>query len=147
MDTSLMSKSMRRAVRSAPAVIHGLRILDFVKQPKIRQKLVAAAETGIPPVTAISSQLESLVGPKDAKRPPVKQFTGLCVRAVLEEEGFQLADKGVRVSGDPVFRTGSTYVRVDHDRTVGVTLLARFVQSLTDDEARDALRLLRKRTN
>ena len=85
------------------------------------------------------------VGSKDAKRPPVKQFAGLCIRAVLEEEGFQLTDKGVRISKDPVFRTGSTYVRVNADQAAGRTLLARFVQVLSDQEARELLQLLRDR--
>ena len=103
------SKAMRRAVRSARAVLHGVRILEFIRDPRTRQKLIAAAETGTPPTTAISSRLAELVGARDVKLQPVKQFAGVCVRAVLEEEGFQVAAKGVRVSNDPVFRTGSTY--------------------------------------
>jgi hypothetical protein len=62
-------------------------------------------------VTAISSDVQKLVGKKDAKLPPIKQYTGLCVRAVLEEEGFELVQTGVRVSKDPIFRTGSVYQR------------------------------------
>jgi hypothetical protein len=141
----MVSRSMRRAIRSAPAVIHGHEILAFTGRQKVRQKLIAAAKAGVPPVTAISPELAALVGPKDVKLPPVKQFAGLCVRAILEEEGFQLADKGVRISKDPVFRTGSTYVRVNDDRAAGRTLLARFVQVLSDEEARELLQLLSNR--
>jgi hypothetical protein len=138
------SKAMRRAIRSARAVLGGARILEFVRSPQIRQKLIAAAESGAPPVTAISARLVELVGAKDVKLQPVKQFAGVCVRAVLEEEGFQVAAKGVRVSNDPVFRTGSTYERIPVT-TKKTTFLARFVQCMTEEEANELLELLRRR--
>ena len=140
-----MSRTMRRARRSARAVLHGTEILEFVQEPETRRLLIAAAESGAPAVTAISGMLQELVGPKDAKYAPVKQFTGLCVRAVLEEEGFEVAEVGVRLSKDPVFRTGSVYRRQsDSDST---DLLVRFVESLTDDEARRLKVLLRRRAD
>jgi len=138
------SKAMRRAMRSTRAVLQGTRILEFIQRPEIRQKLIAAAEAGVPPVTAVSSQILKLVG-QVAKLPPVKQFVGLCIRAVLEQEGFHVAAKGVRVSQDPIFRTGSTYDR-GPDTTKGSTFLARMVQSLTEQEADELLALLRRRS-
>jgi len=139
------SKAMRRAVRSQRAVLHGPAILKFVRRPRTRQKLIAAAEEGAPPITAISSRLVELVGSEDAKLQPVKQFAGVCVRAVLEEEGFQVAAKGVRVSNDPVFRTGSTYERIPVGTIKKTTFLGRLVQCMTDDEASQVLELLRMR--
>jgi len=123
--------------------MHGQRILDFIRATKTRRSIVKAAETGAPPVTAISEQLIELIGKNDAKLPPVKQFVGVCVRAVLEEEGFEVAEKGVRVSSDPLFRSGSTYERAvqRHSRM----LLERFAASLTDGEARELAKLLRRR--
>jgi hypothetical protein len=141
----MQSKAMRRAARSARAVLHGPEILELVREPKTRRLLVAAAESGAPPVTAVSDRLLQLIAVKDAKLMPLKQFTGLCVRAVLEEEGFEVAETGVRVSRDPVFRTGSTYRRIQAEQRLSSELLLRFIQSLTDEEARQALRLLRKR--
>jgi hypothetical protein len=141
----MVSKAMRRAVRSARAVRYGDRILKFVQDPRTRQKLIKAAESGAPPITAISHQLAELVGAKYVKLPPVKQFAGVCVRAVLEEEGFQVAAKGVRVSHDPVFRTGSTYERIPV-ATKKATFLTRLVQCMTDEEAIEVLELLRRRT-
>lgn len=138
-----MSRTMQRARRSARAVLHGTEILEFVQEPNTRRLLIAAAELGSPPVTAISHKLQELVGPKDAKLAPVKQFTGVCVRAVLEEGGFELADTGVRLSNDPVFRTGSVYRRRSNSKSTD--LLVRFVESLTDDEARRIKILLRRR--
>ena len=86
-----------------------------------------------------------LVGSKDVKLQPVKQFAGVCVRAVLEEEGFQVAAKGVRVSKDPVFRTGSTYEQIPVGTTDKTTFLMRLVQCMTDEEAGEVLELLRMR--
>jgi hypothetical protein len=140
----MISKAMRRAMRSAHAVRHGTRILEFIQRPETRQKLIAAATAGNPPVTAVSHQILRFAG-RDAKVPLVKQFVGLCIRAVLEQEGFQVAAKGVRVSNDPVFRTGSTYDR-DPVPTKARSFLARMVQSLTDEEADELLTLLQRRT-
>jgi hypothetical protein len=141
-----MSRTMQRARRSARAVRYGTEILEFVQEPKTRRLLVAAAESGAPAVTAISGKLQELVGPKYANLAPIKQFTGLCVRAVLEEEGFEVAQTGVRLSNDPVFRTASVYKRTiaigNSDET---ELLERFIASLNDAEARQALRLLKNR--
>jgi hypothetical protein len=127
-------------------VRYGTDILEFVQEPKTRRLLVAAAESGAPAVTAISGKLQELVGPKYANLAPIKQFTGLCVRAVLEEEGFEVAQTGVRLSNDPVFRTASVYKRTlaigNSDET---ELLERFIASLNDAEARQALRLLKNR--
>ena len=140
------SKAMRRAQRSARAVLHGTEILQFVQSPKTRERLVRAAELGSPPVTAISSEVQKLVGKKDAKLPPIKQYTGLCVRAVLEEEGFELVQTGVRVSNDPIFRTGSVYRRSEKQESQPASdLLGRFIQALTNEEIARALKLLQRR--
>jgi hypothetical protein len=142
-ESKMESKAMRRAVRSARAVILGPEILKFIQDPKTRQRLIAAAESGAPPITAISGRLAKIVGARDVKLPPVKQFAGVCVRAVLEEAGFQVAAKGVRVSRDPVFRTGSTYERMVP--TNKATFLARLVQCMNDEEAGEVLELLKRR--
>ena len=140
-----MSKAMRRVIRSARALHDGPRILELIQQPRTRERLIAAAASGAPPVTAISGRLMEVVGARNAKLSPVKQFTGLCIRAVLEEEGFQVAAKGVRVSNDPVFQTGSTYERAPIEKTTKPTFWERFAESLTPDEAKELLRVLRGR--
>lgn len=143
---STKSKSMQRAERSARAVLHGAEILQLVRTPKVRTNLIAAAENGVPPVTAISLDLINLVGTVDAKLAPIKQFTGRCVRAVLEEEGFELLETGVRLSNDPVFRTASVYERASApEKRRATELLVRLIASLTDAEAQQALTLLKKR--
>jgi hypothetical protein len=139
----MQTKAMRRAARSARAVLHGPEILELVQEPKTRRALVAAAESGVPPVTAISGKLVKFIPTKDAKLLPLKQFTGLCVRAVLEEEGFEVADTGVRVSNDQIFRTGSTYRRIQVEQRATSEVLLRIIQTL--EEATQALRRLHKR--
>jgi len=124
-------------------MVDGQRILDFIRETKTRRSLVKVAETSAPPVTAISDQLIALIGKNQAKAQPVKQFVGICVRAVLEEEGFEVVEKGVRVS-DPIFRSGSTYERAAQSHAS--TLLERFAASLTDAEARELAKLLRRRS-
>jgi len=139
-------KSMRRVERRARAFRHGPEILQFVRTPHVRAILIAAAETGTPPVTAISAQLIKLVGAAHARLMPIKQFTGRCVRAVLEEADFELVETGVRLSNDPVFRTASVYKRnTAPEKGDAAKLLVRFIASLTDAEAQQALRLLKKR--
>ena len=141
----MTTKAMRRATRSARALRHGPEVLELIQDPEIRRLLVDAAETGAPPVTAISGELLERIPTKDAKLMPLKQFAGLCVRAVLEEEGFEVAEAGVRVSNDPIFRTGSTYQRVKAQKSASSSLLERLIGALTEDEARQALSLLRNR--
>jgi hypothetical protein len=141
-----ISKIMRRAQRSAPAVRDGSRILDFIGSANIRKRLVSTAESGAVPVTSISSDLQTLLGRDLAKRAPIKRFAGLCVRAVLEEEGFELVQTGVTVSKDPLFRTGSVYQRLrTKEQEPGTDLLARFIESLTDGETTRAIKLLQRR--
>ena len=136
----MASKLMRRAERNARVISRGDDILSLMKKANTRHKLVAAAKAGAPPVTAISAQLRALVG-SDAKLAAVKQFAGLCVRAVLEEEGYELTEKGVRISTDPIFRTGSTYRRAAV-RSESDPSWPRFVDMLSEDEAEQLLKAL-----
>ncbi|MDO8876242.1 MAG: hypothetical protein Q8M24_04815 [Pseudolabrys sp.] len=141
-----MSKSMVRAQRAARRVPHGSEILELLSSPKSRKALVAAAIEGEPPVAAISKEFAALVGPKDLKLAQVKQYAGLCIRAILEEEGFEIERTGVWLGDDPVFSTGSVYRKV----TSGPAghrneLLERFVKVLTQEEARILQDLLSKR--
>jgi hypothetical protein len=140
----MKTKAMRRAERSARAVLHGEQILQFIQGPQARKALVQAAELGLPAVTAVSSDLQKLVGKGDAKLSPIKQYTGLCVRAVLEDEGFELVQAGVRVSNDPIFRTGSVYQRRQEPQPAA-DLLTRLIESLTKEELGEVLKLVQQR--
>jgi hypothetical protein len=126
---------MQRAIRAARAVLHGQRILETMREEETRRLLIGAVEAGQPPVSAISQVLKEKIGLKDAKLMPVKQFAGLCIRAVLEEEGYEVAQAGVRLSNDPIFRTGAVYKKSAAQSAVGHELLRRFLATLTDEEA------------
>jgi hypothetical protein len=138
------SRSMRKARRSAGAINGGVRILNLILSPGIRHKLVAAAEAGSPPVSAISKELLALLG-RQAKLSPVKQYAGVCIRAVLEEEGYELAEKGVHIGRDPVFRTGSTYRRAAAVVAGSDPFWPRFVGALSEEEAEQLMKALLSR--
>ena len=104
----VVSKAMRRAQRSAHTIVRGGEILDMVCSDAARKRLVEVAVCGEPPVTAISEALIKLLGKGAARAVPVRSFVGLCVRAALDEDGFEVAETGVRVPEDPIFRTGSS---------------------------------------
>ncbi|WP_455960606.1 hypothetical protein [Methylorubrum aminovorans] len=122
-------------------------ILELLFGAEIRKALVAAAEAGHPPVAAVSRELVERIGAEKASLTNVKQFIGLCIRAVLEEEGFAVEGAGVRLSHDPVFKTGSVYRRQDPQGSANASdLLLRFLESLNDEEAAVALSYLSRRS-
>lgn len=138
------AKAMRRAVRSARAVLHGQEILELVRSKECRRLIFEAAKAGVPPVTALSAIIIREIGEKDARSIPVKQFIGVCVRAVLEEDGFEVASRGVRVSNDPLFSTGATYQPIKPP-SARLSILERFLRTLNEEEVREALNYLRRR--
>ena len=138
-----MRKSMTRARRSAVAIRRGLEILEFLLSDEARKALRNAAERGEPPVTAVSDTLFSRFG-KDMVFPPVRQFAGLVIRAILEEEGFRVAETGVRISRDPIFRTGAVYEAIADEKKAGSleSLVAFLTERLSDSEIRRLRQLL-----
>jgi len=141
-----MSKAMVRVQRAARRVPHGAEILEFVGGPKARKALVAAAAAGEPPVAAISKEFAALVGPKDAKSTQAKQYVGMCIRAILEEEGFEIERAGVWLGDDPVFATGSVYRKTASGKgSERKDFLERFAKMLSDEEVGILQELLSRR--
>jgi hypothetical protein len=141
-----MASSTETVRRSARAVLQGPALLEFITTPRTREVLVAAAEAGHPPVASISEDIRQLIGLKDAKLLPVRQFVGRCVRAVLEEAGFEVAAAGVRLSHDRIFRSGSVYQRASHPAPVTSREIVEWlITKLTDSEAELALKLIQTR--
>ncbi len=137
----MSAKSMRRAERAATSLVAGEAILATLKNEQTR--LVAAAKQSRPPVAAVSGILLKKHG-DTVMELPVRQFVGLAVRAILEEAGFEVAYTGVRINGDPVFRTGSVYRphTDDNDAPEMDDVLERMMKALTADQARRAFRAL-----
>jgi hypothetical protein len=149
------SRAKTRVLHASRAVKRGKAILDFISTPPVRELLVAEAERGLPPVGGISEPLLKKFGHDPKSREeivslPVKQFVGLCVRAVLQEEGFEVAQKGVRVyDANRVFRVGSIYKRVGLERAEALApsqgdLAEAMFARMSDDEALRAIRLIEK---
>lgn len=59
----------------------------------------------------------------------------MAVKAILLAEGYELEDTGIRISNDPVFRSGSTY-RPSSEKEDDEDFLSRFVDMLNPDELR-----------
>ena len=137
----MITKPMRRAERAATALANGESILETLKSA--RNALIGAAKQSRPPVSAVSEILLEKYG-AEIKKTPVRQFVGLAVRAILEEAGFEVAYGGVRINGDPVFRTGSVYrPRSDHyDAPEADDPLDRMLKALSPDQAKKAFRAL-----
>jgi hypothetical protein len=137
---------MTRARRSAAAVRSGPEILEFLLSGEARKALKGAAHRGEPPVTAVSEALRKRFG-EDMGFPPVRQFAGLVIRAILEEEGFRVAESGVRISRDPIFRTGAVYEAIADEKKSGSLdgLVAFLTERLSDSEIGRLRQLLRRR--
>ncbi|TAY16708.1 hypothetical protein ELH91_07935 [Rhizobium leguminosarum] len=98
----------------------------LTSQPYINE-MKKGVEENVPPVSKISHLLqEHFVSVPDITALAVRQFVGMAVRAILAEEGYEVEERGVRISGDPVFRSGSTYRLVKTDEEEEEDLLVRF---------------------
>jgi hypothetical protein len=142
-----VSSRLRRVQRSAQSVAGGEAILSFLQGGINKRRLVDAAAKGLPPVTSISTPLQLLAKAKsiDLEAMSVRQFVGAAVRAILEDEGYTVAEKGVRTPKDPVFRSGSVYRKKAPLRANDTDLIARLIATLNDQEAQHALNLLQAR--
>lgn len=135
-----------RAERAAKRTPKGEQVWAFLGSSKGRKALLAAVEKGQPPVGAVSAHLIEIVGLKTLDDTKMKQFVGMCVRAIMEEEGYELADTGVWLGNDPLFSTGATY-RKASGPIFGTSddFFERFVAVLTDAEAERISALLARR--
>lgn len=115
-------------------------------RPSTIRLLVRAADEGVPPVSRISENLVELHNQSelDVTSIATRQFIGSVVRGILEREGYEVTERGVKLPRDTVFRTGSVYGRVNESADDD-DILQRFIRTLSDDEARRALRFLRER--
>jgi len=109
-------KLMKRARRAARSVTNGPQIMRRLEEPDARALLVEGAEEGIPSVSKVAPILLSEFNTTEIKLAPVKTLIGLCVRAILAEEGYERIERGVRTDADDeLFSTGSVYAKADVD--------------------------------
>ncbi len=140
-----MSATRHRALKLARHVPDGERLFSHLTSKAVRTVLAKAVEDGAPPVERLSSDLLARF-PGSFAGLQSRQFVGLTVRAVLEEEGYAVQHPKVRISGDPLFKIGARYRKVPRVRRDGVDgFIERFLSVLTEDEARSAHALLSAR--
>lgn len=138
-------KATARAQRTARAVEGGPEILHLLNTPELRGAVLAAAEAGYPPVAAVSQKLLDEIGPDILQTSAAKMFVGLCISAILEDK-FRVSEARVRMSKDPIFRTGAVYSKIITEiDTKEADILERFLASLSDQEADRALGILKRR--
>jgi hypothetical protein len=133
------SPLMQRAKRTSASTERGAELLAFLRTPAIKKKLTAAARAGTPPAGAISADLLAHFEPSIHK-PEIRRKTGMLIAAVLDELGFRVAQSNVRMK-DALFTSGACYEERS-TTTDAVDLVARIAASLTEDEARQMVRLL-----
>ncbi|MDB5585584.1 MAG: hypothetical protein JWP26_554 [Devosia sp.] len=129
---------IRRARRSAKSIVGGDELLHLLLTPNFITMMKAAVPLEIPPVANISRALKAFdFGEKvDLHALSVRQFIGTAVKAIMVTQGFELMETGVKIAGDPVFRSGATYQKADAllDAEDDDDLLSRFVAALNASE-------------
>jgi hypothetical protein len=127
---------MERVASEADTKPMQRQVLQFVLAHK--EELVAAALREELPVAAISAGLLRKFG-DEIRAHRLRQFVGLCVAALLEEEGFTIVRSGVRLRSDPLFTVATFFKRTRHARTShSAPLLQRLIDSMTNAELREA---------
>jgi hypothetical protein len=133
-----MNNIDRKLRRSATALGNtGGEILEWLHEPEQRAALVHAAEQGLPSIAGISAAFVAKFGSNAAKTMVIRQFVGRAVKIIMGEEGYLPADTGVKLPGDPVFRSGTRYhLRGEHTDPDGnpSSLLDRLVSALNQAE-------------
>jgi len=99
----------------------------------------------VPPVSKIGAIPFRKFG-DDVLHLPVRQWIGTLTRALLALEGYEVDDRGVRFA-DPVFKSGSTYRRVEEDEDTDLDpaleeTFGRMVEGLEPREQRVLLKVV-----
>ena len=151
---SNLSRSAQRANRTARALKGGERVFELLRSDESRKLIRQAAEQGVPPIRAVSGLLVQHFGAGHFAATKQRQFVGMAVKSILEEEGFTLDRPRVKFSNDPLFHSGSTYRPADKvgsratEARTGegqYDILGRILRGLTADEAAWAAEFLRRR--
>jgi len=119
------------------------RILQFIVEHSAI--LEEAARAGVVPVSAISEPLHVAMGP-ELNSSMLKQYVGLCVVAVLEDLGYRVVRRRVRIKNDPLFGVGALFSReAAHSPESDEDLLQRILDTLSVPELMVAERYIRTR--
>ena len=83
---------------------------SFLNEQQIVGQMENASDQGRPAVEAIARKLHRRFG-EGVRKDRVKQFIGFLVRQVMERRGYVHHSYGHQARENPVFSTGSRYVR------------------------------------
>ncbi len=145
MSNPVSNRAMHKAEMMSGSVPGGDLILGDIKTRNWRDELARTALAGRPPASVYSNRAIELVGSEAARKAVFRQFVGLCIRAVLEEEGFEVSRPRVRLRDDALFVTGALYQRRASALEARADMLERFLDTLTGDEMKRASSYLRKK--
>lgn len=133
-----MANLTRRAIRTAEASPIGRDMIGFVERPDIREKLLTAADDGLPPVLAITDDALTTFPAATFDDHMNRRRLGLLVAATLDELGYEPARSNVRIKNS-VFSSGSTYKKKIVAPVSSEDFVRRFVSVLTEQEADRAM--------
>ncbi len=106
--------------------------------------MIEAAERALPAVTAVSGVLLKKFA-ADMASTPVRQFVGLAIKAIMEGAGYEVAQQGVRLNDDPLFKVGAVYRRrPDLETALDDDPLEQMLSALSPSQARRACEILFK---
>ena len=134
------TRAALRAQRLAARVSNGDAIFATLRDAL--PQMIQAAERALPAVTAVSPTLKKKF-PDDMASTPVRQFVGLAIRSIMEAEGYEVAQQGVRVNDDPLFSVGAVYRKRAIETAEGDDdPLAQMLSGLSPTQARRAIQIL-----
>jgi hypothetical protein len=130
-------------LRAKSSLKRGDEFFKFLTDPDRRAIMRKAADDGVVVVSRLSEPLLAVFALPDLKPFPVRQFIGALTKAVLAEEGYDVAVRGVRVPGDRIFTKGSKYrQRQDSEEGNAAEWLTRLVAIMTRSERARMVQLL-----
>jgi hypothetical protein len=124
-----------RAGALADKIHRGRAIEAFIGRPENVKRMVAASQKGVQPVSAISGPLcQEFKRETFDDNPAARQFVGVVIRPLMEQEGFVVIKRNVPLRGDPLFKSGALYGRPGKMSSPKAPLLKRFVDALSAQE-------------
>jgi hypothetical protein len=142
-----------RVKRSAKHIPRGDAIYAFLQRHVA--DLMAAADTGDPPISVVSQKLIEEFG-VDLPM-PTRQFIGMSLKLIMLHCNYVAEERGVRIPHDPLFTSGSTYKKIEPEplhpklslasvneegETLAFRLLMAAIPAMTQPEKQALLRVL-----
>ena len=140
------ARRLAKSKRAAQSILRGPEIFAFVTRSKPLLLRTAKKNPQVPPIAAIGPLLYAEFA-ECVQSVQVKQWIGALARALLATEHYKINRSGVRIVGDPLFATGSTYRYVGRGSESPENLeiertLRVFVRNLTVVERRILCRVI-----